>query len=181
VDRVAYCTAPLQSLPNDPDVVNRQQIYLRALDANPRIDIHLGKFVRRTPRLFRIPDADCLCCSVEYEGSPCGCCRTRTTQVVRFEEKGSDVQLAVQLVSDAHRGLMDLAVVISNDSDLQPALDLVRDLNISVMVASPHPSGKSLVGTTRGFLNKGRLRTSQMPRSVVDAQGRTVTRPRTWE
>ena len=49
-----------------------------------------------------------------------------TVQVWDTEEKGSDVNLAVELVNDAWSNLFDLAVVISNDSDLERAILTVK-------------------------------------------------------
>jgi len=40
------------------------------------------------------------------------------------EEKGSDVKLATHLVWDAAHHDMDVALVMSNDSDLQESLDM---------------------------------------------------------
>jgi hypothetical protein len=42
------------------------------------------------------------------------------------QEKGVDVALAVHLVQVAYQGGFDVAVVCSHDSDLAPALDVVR-------------------------------------------------------
>lgn len=42
----------------------------------------------------------------------------RTVSVLKTEEKGSDVNLAVDLLHDCVQGLYDCVVVISNDSDL---------------------------------------------------------------
>jgi len=39
-------------------------------------------------------------------------------KVIKTEEKGSDVNLATHLLHDAHMGRFDVAVVVSNDSDL---------------------------------------------------------------
>lgn len=47
-------------------------------------------------------------------------------EVWATEEKGSDVNLAVELVNDAWSGLYDLAVIVSNDSDLLQALRIVK-------------------------------------------------------
>lgn len=46
--------------------------------------------------------------------------------VIKTEEKGSDVNLAVHLLNDAWHNQYDCAVVISNDSDLAEALRLVK-------------------------------------------------------
>lgn len=101
--------------------------------------------------------------------------------MIKFEEKGSDVQLAVQLVKDASFDLYDTAIVISNDSDLQPAIDAVeRHMGKRVVVVSPHKAGRSLRGSMRRFLSNGLLASSQMPKTVLDTQGFQVTKPSTW-
>jgi len=46
-------------------------------------------------------------------------------KIVKTEEKGSDVNLAVHLLNDAWLNLYDCAVVISNDSDLAESCRLV--------------------------------------------------------
>jgi len=46
-------------------------------------------------------------------------------EVLRAEEKGSDVNLATHLVRDAFRGEFDVAVVISNDSALYEPIRIV--------------------------------------------------------
>ena len=39
-------------------------------------------------------------------------------KVIKTEEKGSDVNMAAHLVNDGHRGRYEVAVLITNDSDL---------------------------------------------------------------
>ncbi len=59
--------------------------------------------------------------------------------MVKSEEKGSDVNLAVQLVADAFRQAAQVFVVVSNDSDLTEPLRLVRhDLGYTVGLVNPH-------------------------------------------
>jgi len=47
-------------------------------------------------------------------------------RILKTEEKGSDVNLAVHLLNDAWRDVYDCAVVVSNDSDLAESMRLVR-------------------------------------------------------
>ena len=47
-------------------------------------------------------------------------------EVVRTEEKGSDVNLAVHLLNDGWLDAYDCGVVVSNDSDIAEAMRLVR-------------------------------------------------------
>ena len=53
--------------------------------------------------------------------------RDRRVRVWRVEEKKTDVNLAIRLYRDACRGLYDRIIVISNDSDLEPALQAIRE------------------------------------------------------
>lgn len=58
--------------------------------------------------------------------------------VLRTEEKGSDVNLATHLLHDAHRGLIECAVIVSNDSDLAEPIRLVHEeRRIKVGLISP--------------------------------------------
>ena len=52
---------------------------------------------------------------------------TQTADVVKTEEKGSDVYLATYLLMDAFDGDCELAVVISNNSDLAMPIQSVRE------------------------------------------------------
>lgn len=59
-------------------------------------------------------------------------------QVIKTEEKGSDVNLAVHLLHDAYRSEFELAAIVSNDSDLLEAIRIVqKELNLRVGVLNP--------------------------------------------
>jgi uncharacterized LabA/DUF88 family protein len=54
--------------------------------------------------------------------------------VIKTEEKGSDVNLAVHMLNDAWLDKFDCAVLVSNDSDLAEALKIVnRQLNKKIL------------------------------------------------
>lgn len=62
-----------------------------------------------------------------------------TVEVIKTEEKGSDVNLASWLLLDGFRSDYEQAVVISNDSDLAEPIRLVRyELALPVGVLNPH-------------------------------------------
>ena len=52
------------------------------------------------------------------------------------QEKGVDVHLAISLVSAAYRSECDVAVVVSHDTDLLPAIQLAHELGLRVEVAA---------------------------------------------
>ncbi len=51
----------------------------------------------------------------------------RDRGVIKTEQKGSDVNLAVHLLNDAWLDKYDCAVVVTNDSDLAEAMRLVKE------------------------------------------------------
>lgn len=53
------------------------------------------------------------------------------------QEKGIDVQLAIDLVAGAVRRDYEVAILMSTDTDLKPALEFVRDLQ-----GDPYPRGE---------------------------------------
>lgn len=105
--------------------------------------------------------------------------------VIKTEEKGSDVNLGTHLLHDGHMKAYDMAVVISNDSDLVEPIRLVRDeLRRPVIVVSPR-TGKSptrrLADAASSIkrLRKGVLRDSQFPERMRDSRG-AFHKPPLW-
>ncbi len=52
--------------------------------------------------------------------------RTRRVRVWKLEEKKTDVNLALSMYRDAAKGLVDRMILISNDSDAEPALEAIK-------------------------------------------------------
>ena len=70
----------------------------------------------------------------------------RFAKVVRTEEKGSDVNIAAHLVNDAYKGAFDVAVLVTNESDLLEPIRLVRrELSLQVGILNPHEQTPSQV------------------------------------
>ena len=108
---VKYFTARVSGTPADPSKPQRQDIYLRALRRyRPEVAVYFGHFLSHR---VRAPLAQ-----------PAG--DQRTAEMIRTEEKGSDVNLAVHLLNDGWLDAYDCAVVVSNDSDIAEAMRLVR-------------------------------------------------------
>lgn len=180
VDQILYCTARVTPRASNPNVHVRQGVYLRALETLPKVKVLEGKFNATTARMVRVPLPACDCCTKSRPG--CACCRSTMVNVLKTEEKGSDVNLAVQLVRDGFLDHYDVALVVSNDSDIQPAIDVVRgELGKHVIVADPrnrrHPA---LLGDERRQVRAAALGRSQFPVAVIDAAGRTITKPASW-
>lgn len=113
ITAIKYFTAPVSGR-RDPQQPLRQQTYWRALRATtPELQVHQGSFLTH-PVTWPLE-------------KPQGGQRYAT--VLKTEEKGSDVNLAVHLVNDAWLDAFDCALIVSNDSDLAEAMRLVRQQN----------------------------------------------------
>ena len=108
---------------------------------------------------------------------------TKYARVIKTEEKGSDVNLATHLLHDAHMGRFDVAVVVSNDSDLLEPIKIVRaQLCKRVSILNPHPNPSRALLPHIDFIKQiraGVLRTAQFPPALTDAHG-TFTKPAVW-
>ena len=104
-------------------------------------------------------------------------------RVVKTEEKGSDVNLATHLLHDAHMGRFDVAVVVSNDSDLLEPIKIVRQvLKKKVGILNPHPKASRALLPQIDFIKQirpGVLKASQFAPTLTDAVG-TFTKPASW-
>ncbi len=167
--KIKYFTARVSARPGDPDQPNRQQIYLRALRTIPYLEIIYGHFLEHevSMRLAHPPQG----------GSP-------YVYVIKTEEKGSDVNIAAHLINDGYKGRYQVAVVLSNDSDLVEPIKIVRrDLGLTVGVLNPHPKHPSrALKKFASFvkpIRKGALRSCQFPEQMRDEKG-VFRRPLRW-
>lgn len=171
IHQIKYFTANISARPGDSGQLIRQQTYLRALKTIPNLSIIYGHFLSH---VVSMPLATSLSASVTY------------VQVVKTEEKGSDVNLAVHLLNDGYKKEYELAVIISNDSDLVEPIRLVRkELGLPVGVLTPqrdlHKQSKELRrhATFMKPIRTGVLASSQFPTTLSDAVG-TITKPLDW-
>ena len=91
--------------------------------------------------------------------------------------------LATFLLLDAFQHDCDVAVVISNDSDLKLPIEVAQEqLGIKVGVVNPHPAGRrsrALKPTFFKQLRTSALVTSQFPPMLNDANGQ-IHKPAAW-
>ena len=175
INRIRYFTAHVRALQHDLQAPIRQDIYLRALKTIPNLSIHKGHFAPRPSVFPQFPLA-----YLNPARPPL------VVQVLRTEEKGSDVNLATYLLVDCFENDFDEAVVISNDSDLAlPIEKVVNQFEKIVGVINPH-SKRGLSGNlikVANFyirtINKKVLAACQFPTTLTDSQG-TFTKPATW-
>ena len=170
INQVSYFTARLIPRPGSQDQANRQLIYLRALSTLAGLEIRYGAF---RPRTKRRPLAQ------PIPGLP------RFVEVLDSEEKGTDVNLATDLLVDGFNGAYEQAVIVSNDSDFASAMKHVRDdLGIRVVLVNPDPRRASPLQLAESAtyvkrLWKRHLRQSQLPNTMSDDVG-IITKPTSW-
>lgn len=163
--RIKYFTARVSARPNDPGQPTRQQTYLRALRTLPNLDIIFGHFLAHEILM------------------PLASNPNQTVRVIKTEEKGSDVNIAAHLVHDGHQGLFDVAVLITNDSDLLEPLKIVRyELKLPVGVLNPQKKASRVLAQHASFIKQirqGVLAASQFPTPLQDANG-VFHKPGAW-
>lgn len=160
ITRIKYFTALVKPRPNDLQEPIRQQTYLRALKTLPNIEVIYGHYLSH--RVW-MPLA-------EMENG-----RVKYVEVIKTEEKGSDVNLATHLLHDAHLKRYEAAVVISNDSDLVTPIRIVTgELKRKVGVLNPqkNPSRELLkVASFFKSIREGALKTSLFTPELTDSIG----------
>jgi hypothetical protein len=169
IQRIRYFTARISARPDNPGTAQRQDAYIRALRTLPNVSVHLGKFLVST---VRMPLAN------PKPGM-------KTVEVIKTEEKGSDVNIATYLLIDTFRRDSDLSVVVSNDSDLCEPIRIVKDeFQVPVGLLIPHSRTSEALRALKPTFVKpirgGPLSASQLPDPVIDSNGRKITRPPTW-
>lgn len=148
-----------------------QQTYLQALDTLPKVNIVLGKYKKKQ-----------LTCGVQ------ACAHAGSRDFIRPEEKQTDVNIALQMLDDAYQQLAERFVVVSGDSDLVPALNMVRmrfpTIQILVYIPARNPIRGAAV-ELRTAADKHRslplelLRRAQFP-PVLTVAGATLSKPADW-
>jgi hypothetical protein len=171
IHRIRYFTARVHSPANDPQKPQRQETYLRALQTIPCLTIHYGTFLSHTVRM--------LLANPTSSGS-------QLVDVIKTEEKGSDVNLATYLLVDGFAKDYEMAIVVSNDSDLIEPIKQVRQvLQLRVGILNPQKDNQktswSLMRTADFYrrIHTGALKASLFPPTLTDAHG-TITKPKGW-
>lgn len=144
----------------------RQQMYVRALHTIPEINIHWGSFLTRETTMLQSPITN----------------PKKYVKVLKTEEKGSDVNLASHLIYDGCMGLYDVAVVISNDTDLCEPIRIVRTkLNKPVGIFCPSKNiSEPLKNIPPSFIrhiSHADLKAAQFPQTIP---GTDISCPEKW-
>jgi uncharacterized LabA/DUF88 family protein len=165
---IRYFSAKVFSRESDPDKHIRQQVYWRALKTIPDLEIIEGHYSEHTKWM-----------RLAHPKPP----QNNFVEVIKTEEKGSDVNLAVHLLSDAYLKKYELGVVVSNDSDLLSAIQIVHnDLGLNIGILNPQNNPSSDLRKCSLFIKQirtGVLNASQFPTTMTDSRG-AFHKPKEW-
>ena len=165
--KIRYFTALITGRKQDPQQPARQQVFLRALSTITNLEITYGHFLSHAVRLPLVNPSR----------------KNKYAHVIRTEEKGSDVNLATNLLNDAYQDKYDVGVVVSNDSDLLEPIKIVRNtLGKEIGILNPHRYPSKVLLPVVDFykpIRKGVLKKSLFPDVLEDEKG-TFHKPDLW-
>ena len=144
------------------DKRNRQTTYLDALRTLPNLSICYGHYLEDT--------VTCQNCGYTYRA---------------YHEKMTDVNIAMEMITDAFRDRFDLAFLISADSDLVPAVRAVRQLFSPKRVVLAFPPARystalARLGSKPLHITQNILAKSRFPMEIVRPAGAIIACPQEW-
>lgn len=112
-------------------------------------------------------------------------CRRCHATWTDYEEKMTDVNIAIQLLNDAFDDVYDVALVLSGDSDLTTPIRRVRQRYPGKRVIAAFPPRRhssELKRCATGYVSIGedKLRASQLPETLTKPDGFLLSRPDSW-
>ena len=177
---IKFFTAKIiESVARSTDSVSSQARYHTALRKlhDGRIELIEGYYAVNKMKV-KVVEAD------EPNRPPREC---KEVQAWKVEEKQSDVNLALQVYHDAITGQIDHAVIVTNDTDIAPALAMIRahtQVLMGVVVPTtdhtrpPNTDLVKLAHWTRRHINSSELAACQLPR-VIPGKRPTI-KPDSW-
>lgn len=161
IENIYYFSAYASWLPQQQ---KRHQIYVGALE-NSGVKVVLGQ--------FKLKDAKCQGCNFQWK---------------KHEEKESDVNLALHVLNDAHRDLYDRAYIVSRDSDMKPAIEMVRQQfpKKEIFIVAPPGLGNSSdlisVATGKRGIKQKQLNGCLFPERIFDSNNNMIAEcPPEWK
>ncbi len=163
LDKLAHCfVTSHDKIEWDQVKLVKHQIYVRALQSVV-VEVVFGA--------FRYADKTCRICHKQYK---------------TFEEKQTDVNIAIKLFQTAVQDLWDTAIIVSGDSDLIPAIQAVKNTFPAKRIGLAIPIGRRAeelkqVVDFHMKLKEKHLSTSQFKDTITMDGGIKLTRPNTWK
>ena len=170
IEKVHYFSALATHMPGG---VGRHQTYLRALKSTG-VQYNLGTFKAKEKRLsFN---------RLDKSGTPYATAKFNWTT---HEEKETDVSIAIQLIQDAVDNVADVFYVISADTDLAPAIKLLRARYPTIEYVPVLPPKRTQNNELKRLssrpgkhmeMNEANVAKCRLPEQITDASG-TFTCP----
>ncbi|NJK72038.1 MAG: NYN domain-containing protein [Synechococcaceae cyanobacterium SM2_3_60] len=167
LQKIWYFTAKVSG----PQLV-RQETYFDALATSPLIEMVFG--------LYKLKNLRCKVRTCSYQGN-------KSYKVP--EEKGTDVNIALQMLDDANQGACNRMILVSGDSDLVPAVKLVKkrhpEIQVTVYIPASDPR-RGAATELRSVADKDKtlpmalLPKAQFPQSLTGASGKNILKPDGW-
>lgn len=158
IEKVVYFSAYATWL---PDSYYRHRQYVKALE-NAGVEVVMAHFKQK--------QMTCRNCEVEW---------------ISREEKETDVHLALRLLGDAEDCVYDRGMLVTADSDLVPAVRMVKSRHSDkrIVVAAPprrYAAGRHLRQVADSYFQIGtkKIETSLFPEKIYNSMGNQIaTRP----
>jgi uncharacterized LabA/DUF88 family protein len=163
-DQTLVFTKYFTSIVNIPlDKHDRQAAYIEALNTLKDFKIFKGFFLE--------DKVVCNKCGHTY---------------VTYHEKKTDVNIAVELLLDVIDNKMDVAILVTADSDLVPAIEKTRKYNPKIKIIilfPPSRTSKSLAKISDHYewISRNRLAKSQFPEKLMKSDGFPIEKPKEWK
>jgi len=172
---VKWFTARIrQTNPQQQDRAQRQNVFIRACEASdvsPIYGIH-------KPR-----DHYCPLCKSAYANLRCPLCGGN---YAKNDEKRTDVNIACNLIADAHNDAYNYALLITADDDATPAVLTVKELFPNKFIRVALPPGRAYAGSKLAtsahdhrLIERPLLLKCALPPSIK-LQFHTITIPPKW-
>ncbi len=184
LDSVAlkFFTAPiLEKVATHADSIRCQELYHAALSKYQpgRVETIKG-YYSLTPARAKVIDP------LNRDKWPRDC---GLTEIWKLEEKQTDVNLAMHAFKDAVLGGIDHLVFVTNDTDLAPALSMIRAYTQAVIgLVIPTADHERVPNTelaklghwVRKHITTAELKASQLPRVIGSGTRRPTAKPDSW-
>lgn len=159
--KIKYFTARIE---NCGSKTKRQAQYLKIWEDNPLVEVIEGKYLRSN---VKRPLSD---------GSG-------MVEVVKDEEKGTDVNLASHLLIDGVNNEYDIAAIISNDSDFAYPINFVKNsLKKPVFIFNPqHNRSATLKRIASVYKPIYDNTLKQLPPTIKLSNGEIIECPNEWK
>lgn len=140
----------------------KQNLFILANEEDPKFEIVLGYFQKKTVK-------------------------NGTKKVNTYEEKKTDVNIAVQMLGDVAENKCDISFLVTADSDLIPAVEKIKTVwpEHKVFVFSPpNRLSQNLQAVCHASFqllhHEERFNNAKLPNEIKLSSGKVITKPQDW-